>query len=63
MSMEELENIDKTINNLRKRIGFLEDEVFGLKNINIQFAIILGLENEEIKELLKIREEDIEPHR
>lgn len=60
MSIEELENIDKTINNLRNKISLLEDKLFDVRNINIQYAIILGLENEEIERLLKVSKEEIE---
>lgn len=60
MSVEEVNNIDNRIRKLSKRIEVLEDELFNIRNINIQFAILLGLENEEIENLIKVNKNEIE---
>ncbi|MBS6889691.1 MAG: hypothetical protein KH200_17645 [Clostridium sp.] len=60
MNVEQSNNIDKKIKLLEERIEVLEDELFDIRNINIQLSILLGLENEEIKQLLKVSEEEIE---
>ncbi|MBC5639838.1 MULTISPECIES: hypothetical protein [Clostridia] len=60
MSVEEINNIDDRIRKLSKRIENLEDELFNIRNINIQFAILLGLENEEIENLIKVNKNQIE---
>ena len=60
MSIEEINNIDNRIRKLSKRIEVLEDELFNIRNINIQFAILLGLENEEIENLIKVNKNEIE---
>ena len=60
MSVEEINNIDKRIRKLSKRIEVLEDELFNIRNINIQFAILLGLKNEEIENLIKVNKNEIE---
>lgn len=60
MSVEEINNIDNRIRKLSKRIEVLEDELFNIRNINIQFAILLGLENEEIENLIKVNKNEIE---
>ena len=60
MSLEEINNIDNRIRKLSKRIEDLEDELFNIRNINIQFAILLGLENEEIENLIKVNKNQIE---
>lgn len=60
MSVEEINNIDNRIRKLSKRIEDLEDELFNIRNINIQFAILLGLENEEIENLIKVNKNQIE---
>ena len=60
MSIEEINNIDNRIRKLSKRIEVLEDELFNIRNINIQFAILLGLENEEIENLIKVNKNQIE---
>ena len=60
MSVEEINNIDNRIRKLSKRIEVLEDELFNIRNINIQFAILLGLENEEIENLIKVNKNQIE---
>lgn len=60
MSVEEINNIDNRIRKLSKRIEVLEDELFNIRNINIQFAILLGLENEQIENLIKVNKNEIE---
>ncbi|CAM2076370.1 MAG: hypothetical protein NSGCLCUN01_00554 [uncultured Clostridium sp.] len=60
MSVEQVNNIDNRIRKLSKRIEVLEDELFNIRNINIQFAILLGLENEEIENLIKVNKNEIE---
>lgn len=60
MSVEEINNIDNRIRKLSKRIENLEYELFNIRNINIQFAILLGLENEEIENLIKVNKNQIE---
>ena len=60
MSVEEINNINKRIRKLSKRIEVLEDELFNIRNINIQFAILLGLKNEEIENLIKVNKNEIE---
>ncbi|MBS6183274.1 MAG: hypothetical protein E7E64_15875 [Clostridium celatum] len=60
MSVEEINNIYNRIRKLSKRIEVLEDELFNIRNINIQFAILLGLENEEIENLIKVNKNQIE---
>ena len=60
MSVEEINNIDNRIRKLSKRIEVLEDELFNIRNINIQFAILLGLKNEEIENLIKVNKNEIE---
>lgn len=60
MSVEEINNMDNRIRKLSKRIEDLEDELFNIRNINIQFAILLGLENEEIENLIKVNKNQIE---
>ena len=60
VNVEQSNNIDKKIKLLEERIEVLEDELFDIRNINIQLSILLGLENEEIKQLLKVSEEEIE---
>lgn len=60
MSVQEINNIDDRIRKLSKRIENLEDELFNIRNINIQFAILLGLENEEIENLIKVNKNQIE---
>ena len=60
MSVEEINNIDNRIRKLSKRIEVLEDELFNIRNINIQFAILLGLENEQIENLIKVNKNQIE---
>lgn len=60
MSIEEINNIDNRIRKLSKRIEVLEDELFNIRNINIQFAILLGLENEQIENLIKVNKNQIE---
>ena len=60
MSVEEINNIDNIIRKLSKRIEVLEDELFNIRNINIQFAILFGLENEEIENLIKVNKNEIE---
>ena len=60
MSIEEINNIDNRIRKLSKRIEVLEDELFNIRNINIQFAILLGLENEQIENLIKVNKNEIE---
>lgn len=60
MSVEEVNNIDNRIRKLSKRIEVLEDELFNIRNINIQFAILLGLENEQIENLIKVNKNEIE---
>ena len=60
MSLEEINNIDNRIRKLSKRIEDLEDELFNIRNINIQFVILFGLENEEIENLIKVNKNQIE---
>lgn len=60
MSVEQVNNIDNRIRKLSKRIEVLEDELFNIRNINIQFAILLGLENEQIENLIKVNKNEIE---
>jgi hypothetical protein len=60
MSVEQVNNIDNRIRKLSKRIEVLEDELFNIRNINIQFAILLGLKNEEIENLIKVNKNEIE---
>jgi len=60
MSVEEINNMDNRIRKLSKRIEVLEDELFNIRNINIQFAILLGLENEQIENLIKVNKNEIE---
>ena len=60
MDVEQVNNIDKKLKLLEERIEILEDKFFDMRNINIQLSILLGLENEEIEQLLKISEEEIE---
>lgn len=60
MSVEEINNMDNRIRKLSKRIEDLEDELLNIRNINIQFAILLGLENEEIENLIKVNKNQIE---
>ncbi len=60
MDVEQVNNIDRNLKLLGERIEVLEDILFDIRNINIQFSIILGLENQEIKQLLKVSEEEIE---
>ena len=60
MSVEEINNMDNRIRKLSKRIEVLEDELFNIRNINIQFAILLGLKNEEIENLIKVNKNEIE---
>ena len=60
MSVEEINNMDNRIRKLSKRIEDLEDELLNIRNINIQFAILLGLENEEIENLIKVNKTQIE---
>lgn len=60
MSLEEINNMDNRIRKLSKRIEDLEDELLNIRNINIQFAILLGLENEEIENLIKVNKNQIE---
>lgn len=60
MDIEQINNIDRKLKLLDERVGILEDELFDMRNINIQLSILLGLENEEIEQLLKISEEEIE---
>ena len=60
MSVEEINNMDNRIRKLSKRIEDLEDELFNIRNINIQFAILLGLENEEIENLIKVNKNQID---
>lgn len=60
MDVEEVNNIDRKLKLLDERIEVLEDKLFDMRNINIQLSILLGLENEEIEQLLKISEEEIE---
>ena len=60
MDVEQVNNIDRNLKLLGERIEVLEDILFDLRNISIQFSILLGLENQEIKQLLKVSEEEIE---
>lgn len=60
VDIEQINNIDRKLKLLDERVGILEDELFDMRNINIQLSILLGLENEEIEQLLKISEEEIE---
>ena len=60
MIVEQVNNIDNRIRKLSKRIEVLEDELFNIRNINIQFAILLGLKNEEIENLIKVNKNEIE---
>lgn len=60
MSVEEINNMDNRIRKLSKRIEDLEDELLNIRNINIQFAILLGLKNEEIENLIKVNKNEIE---
>lgn len=60
MEVEQAENIDKKLNRLEERIEVLEDEIFDGRNINIQLAINLGLENKEIKQMIKVSDEEID---
>ena len=60
MDVEQVNNIDRNLKLLGERIEVLEDILFDIRNINIQFSILLGLENQEIKQLLKVSEEEIE---
>lgn len=60
MDVEQVNNIDRKLKLLDERIEVLEDKLFDMRNINIQLSILLGLENEEIEQLLKISEEEIE---
>ena len=60
MSVEEINNMNNRIRKLSKRIEDLEDELLNIRNINIQFAILLGLENEEIENLIKVNKNQIE---
>lgn len=60
MDVEQFNNIDRKLRLLEERIELLEDKLLDMRNINIQLSILLGLENEEIEQLLKISEEEIE---
>ena len=60
MSVEEINTIENRIRKLSKRLDVLEDELFNIRNINIQFAILLGLENEQIENLIKVNKNEIE---
>lgn len=60
MDVEQVNNIDRKLKLLGEKIEVLEDILFDIRNINIQFSILLGLENQEIKQLLKVSEEEIE---
>lgn len=60
MDVEQVNNIDRNLKLLGERIEVLEDILFDIRNISIQFSILLGLENQEIKQLLKVSEEEIE---
>lgn len=60
VDVEQVNNIDRNLKLLGERIEVLEDILFDIRNINIQFSILLGLENQEIKQLLKVSEEEIE---
>lgn len=60
VEVEQAENIDKKLNRLEERIEVLEDEIFDGRNINIQLAINLGLENKEIKQMIKVSDEEID---
>lgn len=60
VDVEQVNNIDKKLKLLEERIEILEDKFFDMRNINIQLSILLELENEEIGQLLKVSEVEIE---
>lgn len=60
MDVEQVNNIDRKLKLLDERIEVLEDKLFDMRNINIQLSILLGLENQEIGQLLKVSEAEIE---
>lgn len=60
VDVEQVNNIDRKLKLLDERIEVLEDKLFDMRNINIQLSILLELENEEIGQLLKVSEVEIE---